>query len=296
MCKSTRFLHLLCLRFYHIMQNKSLVLNIVSLTLLTIAFLVSLIIGCILEHPYTIAGACLLIPSIAFTVVAMFEHRLFNIGALIFNCISYFITLCWESYIACFNWEDYFTTDYTCIAVLMSLSFYVFLPVSDILLMVFIIISPKEKISIGQKRTGGFDMCSSDLKELKSLLDCGIISQQEFELQKRNIFEKYDMSIDASAQSVPTYSTQAEAQPASHQDDVLSAEYKCANGINLILYKDTYSFVQSEGGKKLFGGTITYSSDLRTIKLNRTNAPAIELEICPNGLKLPNGGKYKRIK
>lgn len=278
------------------MRNNSFVLNIVSLSLLSITFLVSLIIGCLLEHPYTIAGACLLIPSIVFTIVAMFEHRLFNIGALIFNCISYFITLCLESYITCFNYQSYGTTDYICIVVLMSLSFYVFLPISDILQMVFIIISPRERISVRQKHTNGFDMCSSDLKELKSLLDCGIISQQEFESQKRNIFEKYDMPIDASAQSVPTYSTQAEAQPAPHQDDVFSAEYKCANGINLILYKDTYSFVQSEGGKKLFGGTITYSSDLSTIKLNRTNAPAIELEMCPDGLKLPNGGKYKRIK
>lgn len=278
------------------MRNKSLVLNTVSFSLLTIAFLVSLIIGCLLEHPYTIAGACLLIPSIVFTVVAMFEHRLFNIGALIFNCISYFITLCLESYITCFNWQDYRTASYTCFVVFMSLAFYVFVPVSDILLMTFITISPKEKISIGQKRTGGFDRCSSDLKELKSLLDCGILSQQEFESQKRNIFEKYDMSIDASAQYEPTYDKPVQSQPAPHQDDVFSAEYKCANGINLILYKDAYSFVQSEGGKKLFGGTITYSSDLRTIKLNRTNAPAIELEICPDGLKLPNGGKYKRIK
>lgn len=278
------------------MQNKSLVLNIVSFSLLTIAFLVSLIIGCILEHPYTIAGACLLIPSIVFTVVAMFEHRLFNIGALIFNCISYFIALCLESYISCFNWQAYETTSYTCIVVFMSLAFYVFVPISDILLMVFIIISPKERISIGQKRANGFNQYSSDLKELKSLLDCGILSQQEFESQKRNIFEKYDMSIDASEQSEPTYGAQVETQPAPHQDDVFSAEYKCANGINLKLYKDTYSFVQSEDGKKLFGGTITYSSDLRTIKLNRTNAPAIELEISPDGLKLPNGGKYIRIK
>ena len=104
------------------------------------------------------------------------------------------------------------------------------------------------------------------------------------------------MSIDASEQSEPTYGAQVETQPAPHQDDVFSAEYKCANGINLKLYKDTYSFVQSEDGKKLFGGTITYSNDLRTIKLNRTNAPAIELEMCPDGLKLPNGGKYTRIK
>ncbi len=278
------------------MRNKSLVLNIVSLPLLTVAFLVSLIIGCILEHPYTIAGACLLIPSIVFTVVAMFEHRLFNIGALIFNCISYFITLCLDSYITCFNWETYGTPVYTCIVVFMSLSFYVFVPVSDILLMVYIIISPKERISIGQRHTSGFDLCSSDLKELKSLLDCGILSQREFEFQKRNIFEKYDMTIDASTQSKPTYGKQPQPQPAPHQDIVSSAEYQCANGINLKLYKDTYSFVQLEGNKKLFGGTITYSDDLRSIKLNRANAPAIELEICPDGLKLPDGGKYKRIK
>ncbi len=278
------------------MRNKSLVLNIVSLSLLTVAFLVSLIIGCILEHPYTIAGSCLLIPSIVFTVVAMCEHRLFNIGALIFDCISYFITLCLDSYVTCFHFDAYGSISYICIVVFMSLSFYVFVPISDILLMVYIIVSPKERISIGQRHTSGFDMCSSDLKELKSLLDCGILSQREFEFQKRNIFEKYDMTIDASSLSSPVQNKQDATQPSPNQNDVSVTEYKCANGINLILYKNTYSFVQLEGNKKLFGGTITYSDDLRSIKLNRANAPAIELEICPDGLKLPDGGKYKRIK
>lgn len=273
------------------MKNQADSLNITASVLISISFLFLLIIGSIADHAYTIAGACLLIPSIAFTIVAIFTHRLFNIGALIFNIISNFIT---TFLIPIYSYDIEY---YTFLRISVPLVFYVLLSISNILLLIYIFLSQQESISPRKNTSKGhnndFDKCMSELRELKSVYDYGILSQSEFEIQKNNILNKYDMPIEAQPQAYRTDIKQNlnfnSIQSDSHE------EYRCGNGINLLIKSGTYSFIQTEGKKILFGGTYKYSEDRTHIYLYRNNAPTITLKICSDGLELPSGGKYKKI-
>lgn len=272
------------------MQNKSFIFNIFASILLLASFLCEIIVGAEIKDALFISGACVLLASLAFAITAMCTgYPLLSAGALTINCISFFLTACLSEYSAilidCLQIWDY--------ALLMVISSYLMIPLSNMLIISFLVGSRKKaetsqclQTNHKHKETIGF---VEELQSLKTLLDNEILSRQEFDAQKQNILKKYGLTISEKK-------LQPEIKSEKPMSPNLPATYKCGNGIQLVVQNNKYSFVQTEGNKLLFGGVAEISQDNKKLTLHRTNAPDITMEICSDGLKLPNGGKYTKIK
>lgn len=270
------------------MQNKSFVFNIVASILLLAAFLCEIIVGTGIKNPYCISGACVLLASLAFAIAAMCtDYPLLSAGTLIINYVSFIlgsVSLVYSYFNPPLSRDD---------AIIMVVSSYLMIPISNILIISFLVGTRKkaeksQHLQTGrkQKETIGF---VEELQSLKTLLDNAILTQQEFDVQKQNILKKYGLAISEKNHQPET----------KHEKPIgtnLPSTYKCGNGIHLVVQDNKYSFVQTEGNKPLFGGAAEISQDNKQLTLHRTNAPDITMEICSDGLKLPNGGKYTKIK
>lgn len=272
------------------MQNKSFVFNIFASIFLLVAFLCAIVVASLSVDPFAITGSCLLIVSLVFAIVGMCtDYPLLAIGTLISNSVSiYFL-------VALSIDTSVLVTDYGYPAfyIMWTIPIYLLTPLSNVFTIAFLVGTRKkaeksQHLQTGrkQKETIGF---VEELQSLKTLLDNAILTQQEFDVQKQSILKKYGLAISEKNHQPET----------KHEKPIgtnLPSTYKCGNGIHLVVQDNKYSFVQTEGNKPLFGGAAEISQDNKQLTLHRTNAPDITMEICSDGLKLPNGGKYTKIK
>ncbi len=272
------------------MQNKSFIFNIFASLLLLASFLCEIIVGAKLEDALFISGACVLLASLAFSIAAMCtDYPLLSTGALIINCISFFLTA-YLSKSSALLISYLQTSDH---ALLMVISSYLMIPLSNMLIISFLVGSRKQaetsqylQKNRKHKETIGF---VEELQSLKTLLDNEILTRQEFDTQKQNILKKYGLLP-------PAKISQPKINSEKTMNTILPTTYNCGNGIHLVVQNNKYSFVQTEGNKQLFSGAAEISQDNRHLTLYRTNAPDIKMEICSDSLKLPNGDKYTKIK
>lgn len=217
MLESTNILYLFLFGGY-IFMHKSSVLNILATILLFVTFICEVSVGALLSNTYLIIGACILLISLAFAIVALCtDQSLFTIGSLIANCISAFITFCLFLYFFDFFIEltlietiadsidvidnstqliDSLTSNFGSLYIIISTSFYLLLPLSSILYIVCIATSqsnrtkaPKSDIVLQEITTRNY---VDELKEYKFLLDNDIITQQEFDDKKQEILDLHN--------------------------------------------------------------------------------------------------------
>ena len=199
-------------------MHKSSVLNILATIILFVTFICEISVGALLSNTYLIIGACILLISLAFAIVALCtDQSLFSIGSLISNCVSAFITFCLFLYFFDFFIEltlieiiadsidvinnspqliDSLTSNFGSLYIIISISFYLLLPLSSILYIVYIATSqsnrtksPKSDIVLQEITTRNY---VDELKEYKFLLDNDIITQQEFDDKKQAILNSHN--------------------------------------------------------------------------------------------------------
>lgn len=280
------------------MKSKFKYICIPIIVLLAISFIVGLIENSIYTNPFGIVGSIILLGAIAFTVFAMLKKPLLIIGTLVVSYVSiYFIGSFASSY--------YYMYYANSINITNNLITALLLPLANVLSAVYlvwgicnIVMNRKEnkqttKVSAqsnSQPAPDAINAMSQELQQYKYLLDNGILSADEFAVEKAKVMKKYGFS--------PTVK-QVQPQPATQYNQFtqllqVDGTYKF-NDIVLTLAKAQYDFKNADSGTSLLSGTYILDSTKKVVTLFKPDKSLMQLSIDESGnLVTANGNVYEK--
>ena len=278
------------------MKNKFKYICIPIIVLLALSFIIGLVINSLFLNPLGIVGSIILLGAIVFTVFAMLKNPLLTIGMLVINFVAKYM-------IASFN--SYFYYDATIAnSVITSL----LLPIANVLGAIYlvwgicnIIMNGKQNKQASsraltnvqpnsQPTSDAINAMSQELQQYKYLLDNGILSADEFAVEKAKVMKKYGFA--------PTVK-QVQPQPATQYNQFtqllkVDGTYKFSD-IVLTLAKAQYDFKNAISNTSLLSGTYILDSTRKVVTLFKPDKSLMSLSIDANGnLITENGNVYEK--
>lgn len=278
------------------MKNKFKYICIPIIVLLALSFIIGLVINSLFLNPLGIVGSIILLGAIVFTLFAMLKNPQLIIGMLAISYVSKYL-------IAIYGATYYYSSYYTNATVTALL-----LPIANLLAVIYlvwgicnIIMNGKQtKQATSATRTAtqpnaqlsldAINAMSQELQQYKYLLDNGILSADEFAVEKAKVMKKYGFA--------PTVK-QSQSQPDtqySQFSQLLQADgtYKFSD-IVLTLAKAKYDFKNADSGISLLSGTYILDSTKKVVTLFKPDKSLMQLSIDESGnLVTANGNVYEK--
>lgn len=278
------------------MKNKFKYICIPIIVLLALSFIIGLVINSLFLNPLGIVGSIILLGAIVFTLFAMLKNPQLIIGMLAISYVSKYL-------IAIYGATYYYSSYYTNATVTALL-----LPIANLLAVIYLVWGicniimngkqTKQATSATQTATqpnaqlslDAINTMSQELQQYKYLLDNGILSADEFAVEKAKVMKKYGFA--------PTVK-QSQSQPDtqySQFSQLLQADgtYKFSD-IVLTLAKAKYDFKNADSGISLLSGTYILDSTKKVVTLFKPDKSLMQLSIDENGnLVTANGNVYEK--
>ncbi len=283
------------------MENKFKYICIPIIVLLALSFFVGLITNSIYVNPLGIVGSIILLGAIAFTVFAMLKKPLLTIGMLVISSVSeYMIGVSGGIY-----YNIYYANGFTITNnVITSL----LLPIANVLGAIYlvwgicnIIMNGKQNKQASsrvltnaqpnsQASLDAINSMSQELQQYKYLLDNGILSADEFAVEKAKVMKKYGF-----APTVKQVQPQPDTQYSQFSQLLqVDGTYKF-NDIVLTLAKAQYDFKNADSGTSLLSGTYILDSTKKVVTLFKPDKSLMQLSIDESGnLVTANGNVYEK--
>lgn len=195
---------------------------------------------------------------------------IFAISTIIATLISWILCLCalFSDYPAG-GWIGYGTTEYLwiiafiCLFIMLVLSC-VYLGLSETARKKSLKQTKQELVQLAQASTPtlGIDTGANELKGLKSLLDCGILSNDEFTAQKAKILASMGVILQPKQKAQPTF----------------IGSYVADNGIVITLNEKDFAIRKSNSANALVGTYVTHLN-AQCITLTRDGGGTMSLQI-----------------
>lgn len=266
------------------------------IVLLALSFLFGLIINGVFLNPFGIFGSIILLGAIIFTGFAMSKKPLLIIGMLVISFISKFL-------IGSFNYVNLSTWS----SLVNSTIYSVFLNIANVLAAIYLVwnicaifIEKQSKQTVSAALNapksgdcpslGAIDDMAQELQQAKSLLDSGVLSDEEFVAEKAKVLKKYGFA-PAVKQAQPQVTEQyAQFNRLSKVDGT----YKF-NDILLTLSKARYDFKNVNSNAPLLSGTYIWDPAKKVVTLFKPDKSLMQLSIDENGnLATSNGNVYEK--
>lgn len=280
------------------MKNKFKYICIPVIILLALSFLIGLIVNSIYLSPFGIVGSIILLGAIVFTVFAMLKKPLLIIGMLVISYVSiYFIGSCARS-------SDYMY--YSIGIYINNLIISLLLQLANVLAAIYLVWGICNIIMDGKKNKqpvstasntprpnvqpslAAINTMSQELQQYKYLLDNGILSDEEFAVEKAKVMKKYGLAPTIKQPHLDAQYNQF-AQLL-HVD----GEYKF-NDVVLTLAKAKYNFKNVNSDAPLLSGTYIFDSTKKVVTLFKPDKSLMQLSIDENGnLVTSNGNVYEK--
>lgn len=278
------------------MKNKFKYICIPILILLALSFIIGLVINSLFLNPLGIVGSIILLGAIVFTVFAMLKNPQLIIGMLAISYVSKYL-------IAIYGATYYYSSYYTNATVTALL-----LPIANLLAVIYlvwgicnIIMNGKQNKQASsraltnvqpnsQPTSDAINAMSQELQQYKYLLDNGILSADEFAVEKAKVMKKYGFA--------PTVK-QAQPQPATQYNQFtqllkVDGTYKFSD-IVLTLAKAQYDFKNAISNTSLLSGTYILDSTKKVVTLFKPDKSLMQLSIDESGnLVTANGNVYEK--
>lgn len=276
------------------MKNKFKYICIPIIVLLALSFIIGLVINSLFLNPFGIVGSIILLGAIVFTVFAMLKNPLLTIGMLVINFVAKFMIAIYYIY------NDAGIAN----SVITSL----LLPIANVLGAIYlvwgicnIIMNGKQNKQASsraltnvqpnsQPTSDAINAMSQELQQYKYLLDNGILSADEFAVEKAKVMKKYGFA--------PTVK-QVQPQPATQYNQFtqllqVDGTYKFSD-IVLTLAKAQYDFKNAISNTSLLSGTYILDSTKKVVTLFKPDKSLMQLSIDESGnLVTANGNVYEK--
>lgn len=283
------------------MKNKFKYICIPIIVLLALSFIIGLVINSLFLNPLGIVGSIILLGAIVFTVFAMLKNPLLTIGMLVISFVAKFMIGVSGGIYYNIYYANGFTITNNVITSLL-------LPIANVLGSIYLVWGicniimngkqTKQATSATQTATqpnaqlslDAINTMSQELQQYKYLLDNGILSADEFAVEKAKVMKKYGFA--------PTVK-QSQSQPDtqySQFSQLLQADgtYKFSD-IVLTLAKAKYDFKNADSGISLLSGTYILDSTKKVVTLFKPDKSLMQLSIDENGnLVTANGNVYEK--
>lgn len=272
------------------MKNKFKYICIPIIVLLALSFIIGLVINSLFLNPLGIVGSIILLGAIVFTVFAMLKNPLLTIGMLVVSFVAKFMIGVSDG----IYYNIYFTSLLLPIANVLG-AIYLVWGICNIIMngkqnkqassQVFTNIQPNS-----QPTSDAINAMSQELQQYKYLLDNGILSTDEFTVEKAKVMKKYGFA--------PTVK-QSQSQPDTQYSpfsQLLQADgtYKFSD-IVLTLAKAQYDFKNAISNISLLSGTYILDSTKKVVTLFKPDKSLMQLSIDENGnLVTANGNVYEK--
>lgn len=283
------------------MKNKFKYICIPIIVLLALSFIIGLVINSLFLNPLGIVGSIILLGAIVFTVFAMLKKPLLTIGMLVINFAAKFmIGVSGGTY-----YNIYYANGFT---ITNNVVTSLLLPIANVLGAIYlvwgicnIIMNGKQNKQASsraltnvqpnsQPTSDAINAMSQELQQYKYLLDNGILSADEFAVEKAKVMKKYGFA--------PTVK-QVQPQPATQYNQFtqllkVDGTYKFSD-IVLTLAKAQYNFKNAISNTSLLSGTYILDSTRKVVTLFKPDKSLISLSIDANGnLITENGNAYEK--
>lgn len=276
------------------MKNKFKYICIPIIVLLALSFIIGLVINSLFLNPFGIVGSIILLGAIVFAVFAMLKNPLLTIGMLVINFVAKFMIAIYYIY------NDAGIAN----SVITSL----LLPIANVLGAIYlvwgicnIIMNGKQNKQASsraltnvqpysQPTSDAINAMSQELQQYKYLLDNGILSADEFAVEKAKVMKKYGFA--------PTVK-QVQPQPATQYNQFtqllqVDGTYKFSD-IVLTLAKAQYDFKNAISNTSLLSGTYILDSTKKVVTLFKPDKSLMQLSIDESGnLVTANGNVYEK--
>lgn len=283
------------------MKNKFKYICIPIIVLLALSFIIGLVINSLFLNPLGIVGSIILLGAIVFTVFAMLKTPLLTIGMLVINFVAKFmIGVSGGTY-----YNTYYANGFT---ITNNVVTSLLLPIANVLGAIYLVWGicniimngkPNKQASSraltnvqpnSQPTSDAINAMSQELQQYKYLLDNGILSADEFAVEKAKVMKKYGFA--------PTVK-QVQPQPATQYNPFtqllkVDGTYKFSD-IVLTLAKAQYDFKNAISNTSLLSGTYILDSTRKVVTLFKPDKSLMSLSIDANGnLITENGNVYEK--
>lgn len=283
------------------MKNKFKYICIPIIVLLALSFIIGLVINSLFLNPLGIVGSIILLGAIVFTVFAMLKNPLLTIGMLVINFAAKFmIGVSGGTY-----YNIYYANGFT---ITNNVVTSLLLPIANVLGAIYlvwgicnIIMNGKQNKQASsraltnvqpnsQPTSDAINAMSQELQQYKYLLDNGILSADEFAVEKAKVMKKYGFA--------PTVK-QVQPQPATQYNQFtqllkVDGTYKFSD-IVLTLAKAQYDFKNAISNTSLLSGTYILDSTKKVVTLFKPDKSLMQLSIDESGnLVTANGNVYEK--
>ncbi len=279
------------------MQKRFKHICIAVIVLLALSSLIGLIVSGIYTNPFGIVGSILLHGAIVFTIFAMLKKPLWIIGMLVISYVSKFMIGSFNYY----NFSSWLSLGNGIVGGLL-------LPIANVLAAIYLVWGicniimdgkkTKQPVSTAsntprpnvQPSLNAINTMSQELQQYKYLLDNGILSDEEFAVEKAKVMRKYGFAPTAN---------QAQLQPDTQYGQFaqllqVDGTYKF-NDIVLTLARAQYNFKNADSGTYLLSGTYIVNSTKKAVTLFKPDKSLMQLSIDENGnLVTSNGNVYEK--
>lgn len=276
------------------MKNKFKYICIPIIVLLALSFIIGLVMNSLFLNPFGIVGSIILLGAIVFTVFAMLKNPLLTIGMLVINFVAKFMI------------ANYYI--YNDAGIANSVITSLLLPIANVLGAIYlvwgicnIIMNGKQNKQASsraltnvqpnsQPTSDAINAMSQELQQYKYLLDNGILSADEFAVEKAKVMKKYGFA--------PTVK-QVQPQPATQYNQFtqllqVDGTYKFSD-IVLTLAKAQYDFKNAISNTSLLSGTYILDSTKKVVTLFKPDKSLMQLSIDESGnLVTANGNVYEK--
>lgn len=276
------------------MKNKFKYICIPIIVLLALSFIIGLVINSLFLNPFGIVGSIILLGAIVFTVFAMLKNPLLTIGMLVINFVAKFMIAIYYIY------NDAGIAN----SVITSL----LLPIANVLGAIYLVLGICNIIMNGkqnkqassrtltnvqpnsQPTSDAINAMSQELQQYKYLLDNGILSADEFAVEKAKVMKKYGFAPMVK---------QVQPQPATQYNQFtqllqVDGTYKFSD-IVLTLAKAQYDFKNAISNTSLLSGTYILDSTKKVVTLFKPDKSLMQLSIDESGnLVTANGNVYEK--
>lgn len=266
------------------------------IVLLALSFLIGLITNSVIFSPFGIFGSIILLGAIIFTGFAMSKKPLLIIGMLVISFVAKFL-IGSMNYYNLNSWKS----------LINGIIDWIFLNIANVLAAIYLVwnlcaifIEKQSKQTVTTAldvpkssdcpSLGAIDAMAQELQQTKSLLDNGVLSDEEFAAEKAKVLKKYGFA--------PTI-IQAQIQPAAQyaQSDTLpnvEGTYKFSD-ILLTLSNAHYDFKNVNSDAPLISGTYVLDSKEKNVSLSKSDKSVMQLSIDENGnLATSDGNVYEK--
>lgn len=276
------------------MKNKFKYICIPIIVLLALSFIIGLVMNSLFLNPFGIVGSIILLGAIVFTVFAMLKNPLLTIGMLVINFVAKFMI------------ANYYI--YNDAGIANSVITSLLLPIANVLGAIYLVLGICNIIMNGkqnkqassraltnvqpnsQPTSDAINAMSQELQQYKYLLDNGILSADEFAVEKAKVMKKYGFA--------PTVK-QVQPQPATQYNQFtqllkVDGTYKFSD-IVLTLAKAQYDFKNAISNTSLLSGTYILDSTKKVVTLFKPDKSLMRLSIDESGnLVTANGNVYEK--